>query len=416
MALFVHTLGCKVNQYESESIKKELKDNNIDLQTEKDIIIVNSCTVTAESDRKTRQLINKLRREKTDALIVLTGCMPQAFPKEAALLPADIIIGNSSLRDISKAIINHINKKEKIIDIPKHDSNECFKESPINSFSERNRAYIKIEDGCNRGCTYCIIPKARGRVRSRELENIKKEALSLSKNGYKEIVLTGINLSSFSYGIDKAVEIVANIAGIERVRLGSLEPDLLDKNLLENLNSIKEFCPNFHLSLQAGCNKTLKNMNRLYTVEEYEELISNIREIFNNPSITTDIMVGFPGESEEDFLKTIEFVEKIEFSHIHIFPYSKRSGTAAALYKNQITKAEKHRRCILLEEAAKKSAFKFNSKMINTIVTVLTEKNNFGYSENYVKVNIIDDVKEGEIVKIKITGADENGVFGKIYK
>ena len=414
MTVSFYTLGCKVNQYETESMKNILLKNGFSLSENGDIAIVNSCTVTAESDRKTRQLLNKIRKLNQSVILVLTGCMPQAHPEKAAEFNADIIIGNTDKRDVLKAINAYLKNKEKIIELPIHDKDEEFCETPIESFSEKTRAFMKIEDGCNRACTYCIIPKARGRVRSRKLADIKTEAENLAKKGYKEIVLTGINLSSYHFGLENAVKAVAETSGIERVRLGSLEPDLMTNELLTALKSIPEFCPNFHLSLQAGCNNTLKRMNRLYTKEEYAELVKSIFEIFENPSITTDVMVGFAGESEEDFIESCKFIEEIEFAHVHIFPYSIREGTFAANFKDQITKAEKARRVKIMEEAAKKAALKFNTKQIGKVLPVLIETDNTGYTENYLKVTVLDKAKEGEILNIKISSCDNEGLYGNI--
>ena len=414
MTVSFYTLGCKVNQYETESMKNILLNNGFELSENGDIAIVNSCTVTAESDRKTRQLLNKIRKLNPNVILVLTGCMPQAHPEKAAEFNADIVIGNTSRRDILKSIMAYLKNKEKLVDLPKHENDEEFFESPIESFSEKTRAFMKIEDGCNRACTYCIIPKARGRVRSRKLEDIKAEAEVLAKRGYKEIVLTGINLSSYEFGLENAVKMVANTNGIERVRLGSLEPDLMTNELLKALSDIPEFCPNFHLSLQAGCNNTLKRMNRLYTKEEYANLVKQIFEIFENPSITTDVMVGFAGETENDFLESLNFVEDIEFAHVHIFPYSIREGTFAEKFKDQITKNEKSRRVKLMEEAAKKAALKFNTKQIGKTLPVLIESDNTGYTENYVKVTVLEKANEGEILKIEISSADSDGLYGTI--
>lgn len=414
MTVSFYTLGCKVNQYETESMKNILLKNGFSLSKNGDIAIVNSCTVTAESDRKTRQLLNKIRKLNQSVILVLTGCMPQAHPEKAAEFNADIIIGNTDKRDVLKAINAYLKNQEKIIELPIHEKDEEFCETPIESFSEKTRAFMKIEDGCNRACTYCIIPKARGRVRSRKLTDIKTEAENLAKKGYKEIVLTGINLSSYHFGLEKAVKVVAQTSGIERVRLGSLEPDLMTNELLLELKNIPEFCPNFHLSLQAGCNNTLKRMNRLYTKEEYAELVKSIFEIFENPSITTDVMVGFAGESEEDFIESCKFIEEIEFAHVHIFPYSIREGTFAANFKDQITKTEKARRVKIMEEAAKKAALKFNTKQIGKVLPVLIETDNTGYTENYLKVTVLDKAKEGEILNIKISSCDSEGLYGNI--
>ena len=278
-------MGCKVNRYETEKMLEDLQNIGFTLEIDPkaaDLIVVNSCTVTAESDRKTRQLTRRYKRQNPHAVILLTGCMPQAFPKDAEELPADIILGNGSERNIIRAVNTYFNTHNRIVEISPHKKGEIFGSSVLSDFSERTRAYMKIEDGCDRGCTYCIIPKARGRVRSRSLEDIRAEAENLAKNGFKEIVLVGINLSSFGKDtgttLADAVSAVATVDGIKRVRLGSLEPDLTDDALLNSLKQIPEFCPQFHLSLQSGSNATLKRMNRLYSAEEYFSLTEKIKK------------------------------------------------------------------------------------------------------------------------------------------
>lgn len=414
MTIAFYTLGCKVNQYESESMKAELLHKGFAVvDGAADVLVVNSCTVTAESDRKTRQLLSRLRRENPESVLVLTGCMVQAFPDRSLELDADIIIGNTDKRDLYSAIESFVKSRKKLTEIPKHISGEAFAPCAIERFSERTRAYIKIEDGCNKGCTYCIIPKARGRVRSRDLGDIAQEAGRLAKNGYKEVVLTGINLSSYQFGLGRAVRAAADVDGIERVRLGSLEPDLTDTELLKELAQIEEFCPGFHLSLQSGCDETLRRMNRRYTSGFYYELIEKIKDIFESPAFTTDVMVGFAGETDEEFEQSLEFIDKIGFTHVHIFPYSRRDGTAAALFDGQISKNEKARRCAVMAERAKKAAFRFHKDQIGKKFKVLVESDTAGYSENYIKVKLAD-AKAGEIVDVKITAADGEGLTGII--
>lgn len=402
MNIFFHTLGCKVNQYESEYMKSLFVSSGYREATDpklSDIIIINSCTVTAESDRKTRQLVRRYRRLNGDAVIILTGCMPQAFPLKAEALPADIILGNESSRDVLKATEEFLLSRQRIINIPPHSKGEKFEHCKLESFSERTRAYIKIEDGCDRGCTYCIIPKARGRVRSRSLEDIKNEAKALAENGFKELVLVGINLSSYGtengLSLADAVEVLSKIEGISRIRLGSLEPDLTTPDLLDRLQKIPQFCPQFHLSLQSGCDATLKRMNRLYNTEEYESLVDEIRKRWANPGITTDIMVGFIGESEEEFNASLSFAEKIGFLKAHIFPYSVRQGTAAALMNGRIDEQIKHIRAAKMAETCDLSSKRIMEKMVGTKCKVLfetTEKGYLmGYSESYAPVYVKGD-------------------------
>jgi len=416
----IFTFGCKVNQYESEYIRHLLEGVGYEYSEEDarcSIFIINSCTVTAVSDKKCRQLIHKLRRQREDAIILLCGCMSQAHPDKISLFSqCDIIIGNTDHTLIPQYISEFINTRRQIIDISEHDrENEPFEKCKVSRFSERTRAYIKIEDGCSRFCSYCIIPYARGRVRSKSLSDITEEAQLIAKNGYKEIVLTGINLSLFGTDIDsnlcEAVEAAAKVQGVERVRLGSLEPEYLDENVLRRLSNIKEFCPQFHLSLQSGCDKTLKDMNRNYTGEQYAQIVSNIRKFWSNPSITTDVMVGFAGESEEDFERSLAFVSSIGFAKVHVFPYSKREGTKAFNMSGHLTNSVKVVRASIMGKATEKSRIEFLNTQIGTENKVLfetvTNGKYFGLTENYTPV-VVSSEKDirGEILSVKITAVD----------
>ena len=289
----IHTLGCKVNQYESQAMREDLLRNSYALSEDKnhaDIIIVNSCTVTSVSDSKNRKLINRIRRENPDGIIVLTGCMPQAFPDDTEnYANCDIVLGNRERAKLVPTLEKFIFGQEKLVDIQPHqNSNFTYENLSVSSFGEHTRAFIKIEDGCNRFCSYCIIPYARGRVRSKPLESLKKELISVAGNGYREVVLVGINLSAYGSGEDfdlaDAVEAACAVEGIERVRLGSLEPEQMSDELISRLASLEKFCPQFHLSLQSGCDKTLKAMNRHYTSAEYMDIVNRLRSAFENPS------------------------------------------------------------------------------------------------------------------------------------
>lgn len=426
MKVFFHTLGCKVNQYETEIMHHTLSMAGFDdaeTPSVADVIIINSCTVTAESDRKTRQLVRRYRRANKDAVIILTGCMPQAFPKEAEQLPADIILGNGSGRDILAAIHLFFSSNKQVVIVPPHKKEEKFENCSLENFNDRTRAYMKIEDGCNRGCTYCIIPKARGRVRSRSLEDIYKEACYLGKNGFSELVLVGINLSSFGmdtgYTLADAVEKVAMAPGIKRIRLGSLEPDLTTTPLLDRLKNVKQFCPQFHLSLQSGCDDTLKRMNRLYDTEHYRRLVQNIRNRWDNASITTDIMVGFIGESEEEFQKSLAFAKEMGFLKAHIFPYSIRQGTAAAFMEGRIDENTKSNRAKKMADECNAETLKIMQSMFGNECDVLFETNNngyiFGYSENYTPVYVKgDNSLLHKTKKVKIVDLYEDGVLGEL--
>lgn len=426
MNFYIHTLGCKVNQYESEKISRALEQGGfMPAKTAEtaDIIIINSCTVTAESDRKTRQLVRRFRRGSPGAAVVLTGCMPQAFPEKAAALPADIIVGNGSDRDILKSVQNYLQHQTRVIDIKPHKKGEAFETGEVDRFEGRTRAYMKIEDGCNRGCTYCIIPKARGRVRSRSLESIRKEAERLAQNGFCELVLVGINLSSYgqdlTLSLADAVDAAAAPQGIRRVRLGSLEPDLTTPDLLDRLRQNPKFCPQFHLALQSGCSKTLKRMNRLYSAEDYLQTVTEIRARFKNAAITTDIMVGFCGETEQEFQQSLAFCQSLNLLKAHVFPYSVRTGTAAAGFEGQVLEPVKAERAKRMANACSQSAKAFLQTQIGTVQQVLVEtklQNGLytGHSPNFTPVFF-----KGEpgllhqIVPVKLTGLLNDGMSGE---
>lgn len=388
-----------------------------------DLIVVNSCTVTAESDRKTRQLVRRYRRSSEQAIILLTGCMPQAFPDDAAELPADIILGNGSERDVVSAVETFLNTHNRIVNISPHKKGEIFENVALEDFSERTRAYMKIEDGCDRGCTYCIIPKARGRVRSRPLEDIRKEASALAQKGFSEIVLVGINLSSYGkdtgHTLADAVKAASEPEGIKRVRLGSLEPDLTDDELLTKLKEIPQFCPQFHLSLQSGSEATLKRMNRLYTAEYYKQLSRKIHGMWNNASLTTDIMVGFVGETDEEFNESLEFAKDIGFLKAHIFPYSVREGTAAANMAGRVPEEVKSRRAAIMAKECDAVSASILKSLFGEKRSVLFERSDQayteGYSEDYIRVFVSKDSSlHGKIRDVRIIGLAEDGVLAEI--
>lgn len=424
MNILFHTLGCKVNQYETETMREALLNfgHTSNKNAPYDAVIINSCTVTAESDRKTRQLLHRIRRENPNAVIVLTGCMVQAFPeKSEELTDADIIIGNRDVSKIVDAVKNY--KNAKIFDVTPHQTDDTYNTIGISNFSERTRAFMKIEDGCDRFCTYCIIPFARGRVRSREISDIKAEAERLAKNGFSEIVLVGINLTSYgkgeSFDICDAVDVLCEVDGIKRVRLGSLEPDHITDEMLNRFRNQPKFCPQFHLSLQSGCDETLKRMNRHYDSAFYEDLVIRIRNTFENAAITTDIMVGFADETEEEFSKSLAFAEKIGFARAHIFAYSRRSGTVAAGLKSQITNAEKQKRAALMADITKKTEIEFLNKQIGNTYPVLfeTQENDIaeGYTPNYTRVVVKSGkILTGEIKNVLLQSVKDDYCIGEI--
>ena len=410
----IATLGCKVNQYESQIMMDMLLSHGYEQIAEgeqADVFIVNSCTVTATGDKKVRQTVRRARRENPDAIIILTGCMPQAFPEECeAIQEADIIIGNSNRGGLIDYIDQFMRSHQRVIDIKPH-SKSYGAECSISGMNERTRAYIKIEDGCNRFCTYCIIPYARGRVRSRSIDDILKESQRIGKN-FREVVLVGINLSAYGSDIGtdllEAVRTAASAEGIERVRLGSLEPDLTPDELIEGLAEIPEFCPQFHLAIQSGCDDTLKRMNRHYDTAQFRHVCEKIRRTFDNPSITTDIMVGFAGETEEEFARSLAFAREIGFARSHVFAYSRRRGTRADSFPDQVNEAVKSNRSEQMINATSESAAAFLASQLGKKVRILAEREVEpgifeGYTENYTPARIHGENLNGKIIDAAVT-------------
>ncbi len=420
-----YTLGCKVNQYESQAMAQNLEAHGFvitDHSEDADVYIINSCTVTAESDRKTRQAVRRFKKLHPDSIVVLTGCMPQAFPEISGKLDeADIVIGNKSNRFIFDYITQYIGNRGRIVAVDEHKTGDAFAGDCISNFRERTRASVKIEDGCNRFCSYCIIPYARGRVRSKPIDELKNEIASLEKNGFSEIVLVGINLSAYGMGYDynivDAVRLAASFDGIKRVRLGSLEPDHITDEIISGLSEIPEFCPQFHISLQSGCDNTLKRMNRHYDSAEYYELCQKLRNAFDGTTITTDIMVGFPGETEKDFNTSLEFAKKVGFEKVHVFPYSVRPGTPAAKMSDQIEKCEKERRASVMSNICDEIRNEFLNSQIGKTLDILIEEYHDGfaqgYTSNYTPVKIACENVHG-IVKTEIISVDGDYCIGKI--
>lgn len=433
MKIHFITFGCKVNLCETEALKSECLSNGFEItedETSADIFIINSCTVTAVSDKKTRQTLNTLRKNYPNAIIVLTGCYPQAFKEQAnSMQSVDIVTGTKDRKAIISLIKDYLKSNHRIVSIEEYSSHDSFEITKVGSFDSKTRGFVKVQDGCNRFCTYCIIPYARGRLRSKSLQDITTEVESLVSNGHKEIVLVGINL--MFYGIEfgtrlvDAVETCAKISGVERIRLGSLEPEVITDDDLIRLSKIEKFCPQFHLSLQSGCDKTLKDMNRAYTSSEYYELVSKIRKIFPNSAITTDVMVGFPNETLEDFNKSLKFVEKVGFAKVHIFPYSRRSGTPADKMKNQLTKAEKQERVKQMSIVAQKTQVEFLKSQVGKVFPVLFERENednfhHGYTPNYTLVKIprenIEKSLRKSIFYVKIEVCKDDYCIGSIVE
>jgi threonylcarbamoyladenosine tRNA methylthiotransferase MtaB len=433
MKIAFYTLGCKVNQYDTQAVSERFTAEGyetVGYYMDADVYVVNSCTVTAESDRKTRQAVRRFKNMHPDSVVVLTGCMPQAFPNTADELPeADIVLGNRDYDELLRLLEEYFACGNRQVQITPHITGgaytgTAYKGTTITGFMERTRAAVKIEDGCECFCSYCIIPYARGKVRSKPLEELRNELENLEKAGFTEIVLVGINLSAYGRDIGQslcdAVELACSFEGIKRVRLGSLEPDLITDELIERLSRQKKLCPQFHLSLQSGCDETLRQMNRHYTAKDYEALCQKLRATFNDCTLTTDVMVGFPGESEDDFYESMAFVKKIKFEKVHVFPYSPRSGTKAAGMKPQIAKAQKEKRSRAMMAAAQEIRNEFLESQIGLTVEVLIEGNieqdvAQGFTPNYTPAKIKHGgLPAGEIFTIRITGVEDDYCIGEV--
>ncbi|MGN1135469.1 MAG: tRNA (N(6)-L-threonylcarbamoyladenosine(37)-C(2))-methylthiotransferase MtaB [Oscillospiraceae bacterium] len=431
--MYIHfkTFGCKVNLYETENMKQNFSSKGFTVtekESESNIFVINTCTVTETGDKKVFKELRRLRREYPNAVIAVTGCYPQAFPDEAAKIPeADIVTGTKNRNALPEIIKDFLDNRTKKINICEYTSNDIFEDMCNIGYENNTRGFIKIQDGCNMFCTYCIIPYSRGRFRSKPIEKLKAEAEQLASAGYREIVLVGINLSF--YGIEyklrlaDAVETVCAVDGIERVRLGSLEPEMITDDDIRRLSAQPKLCPHFHLSLQSGCDKTLKEMNRRYTTADYTELVKKLREKFENCSITTDVMVGFPNETDEDFTQSAEFVRKIGFSKIHVFPYSQRKGTPAADFDDQIPTWKKNIRAKAMADVAEESQFKFLQSQSGLTVPVLFEREKsdkipHGYTPNYTLVKIFTKISEkslrNRIFYVKIERIENDYCVGEI--
>ena len=414
------TLGCKVNQYETNAMIQKFieKGYNLVEHTEKaDIYIINTCTVTNVADRKSRQMLHKAKKMNENSLVVAVGCYAQAFSKELEKDELiDIIVGNDRKKEIVDIVEQNI--KETIIDINDTSVAGEFEELNIESIKEHTRAYIKIQDGCNQFCSYCIIPYARGRIRSRRPENIMKEIGRLTDAGYQEVVLTGIHLTSYGKDFEDGIslidiiEMIGKIPEIKRIRLGSLEPRVITDEFMRRLTKVQSFCPHFHLSLQSGCDETLKRMNRKYTCSEYMEGCETIRKYYEDAAITTDVIVGFPEESDEEFEVTKKYLRDVNFAQMHIFKYSKREGTVAAANKNQVDDRVKSARSDVLIKLGREMHLEFMNKYLGKKVPVLFEEiikvdsveYYMGHTMEYLKVAVKTDKNlQNQILEVEIT-------------
>lgn len=428
MRVAFYTLGCKVNQYETHAMASLFAQggyDTVDFDDDADVYVINSCTVTEQGDKKTKKYIRKVRSHNPNAVIVLTGCFSQAFPQQAENISGvDIIQGVSNRSSIVKNVTEFLHTRERIIDIIPHKGGEAFEKMSVSSFHEHTRAFVKIEDGCDRYCSYCIIPTARGPIRSKPLDDLKAELCEIAANGYKEVVLVGINLSSYGRDIGlrlvDAVTLACSIDGIMRVRLGSLEPELITDDDLDKMAAQEKFCPQFHLSLQSGCDETLKRMNRHYNSAEYSEIVSKIFRRFENPAITTDIMVGFAGETDAEFEESKQFLVKTGFARAHVFPYSVRPGTKAAEMKPQVPQAIKSLRAKEMLKAAENTQRRFLESQLGSEQAVLFEQKNqngeyIGYTKNYTCVAAYSDNDiSGQILKVRLISAQDEHCCGEI--
>lgn len=419
----LHNLGCKVNSYETEAMTQLLKKAGYEIvsfQDQADVYIINTCSVTNMADRKSRQMLHKAKKQNPNAVVVATGCYVQtATEKVAQDLSIDLVVGNNRKKDIVEILNEYYAEKEAgeqvkeeyVIDIKHTDE---YEDLEISTVTEHTRAHLKIQDGCNNFCSYCIIPYARGRIRSRTMESIKAELERLSASGFKEIVLTGINLSCYEDNGKKLIDVIEmadNVNGIERIRLGSLDPEVVTEDFVERLGKVKKICPHFHFSLQSGCDKTLKAMNRHYTSDEYYEKCQLIRKYIDNPAFTTDVIVGFPGETEEDYISSREFVKKVKFAELHVFKYSKRDGTVAAKMPNQIDEKIKTLRSEDLIKTGEELTKEFRQAKIGQDTTVLFEEKILldnkeywvGHTVDYIKIAVPEKENlEGQIRKVNV--------------
>ena len=427
MTFEVITLGCKVNSCESAAISERFSEDGFthaESGAPADVYIVNSCAVTAMSEKKARQVISRCKRDNPDCVTVLCGCFPQAYPEAAGKVAgADIVTGNSAKGAIPALVRKYLSEHIRCMKVD--PMTRQFDEAAAGADVDRTRAFIKIEDGCDRFCTYCIIPTARGRVRSRTPEEITAQAVKCVESGHKEIVLTGINLGcygqEFGLTLSDAVKAAAK-SGAARIRLGSLEPEMMTAEEIDKLKSVPSLCPQFHLSLQSGCNETLKRMCRRYDTAEYRRVVERLREAFPDCSITTDIMVGFAGETDEEFAKSMAFAEEMGFAKIHVFPYSIRKGTVAAGRSDQITPQIKTERAHEMERLSERLEQEFLKKQVGTRKTVLIEKKrspeySYGLTDSYFEVRIYgEDITRHTLAEVDITAARDGYCVGRIVK
>lgn len=417
-----YTLGCKVNQYETAALEQQFAGEGFTLvphTAQADVYVLNSCTVTANGDKKSRQMLHRFRRQSPGAVLALCGCFPQAFPDEArGVAEADIVVGSTDRSSLLGLVLDRLRQRgaAPAVRIAPHRAGEAYEPLRVARFTSRTRAAVKIQDGCSRRCSYCIIPTARGPGRSRPLAELRDELAALSGAGHREVVLVGVNLASYGaecgLRLTDAVEAACATPGIRRVRLGSLEPDLLTGADIAALAKLPQLCPQFHVSLQSGCDETLRRMNRRYDTAGYRAVVRGLRAAFPGCAVTTDVMVGFPGETRDEFDASMAFVREIAFAKAHVFAYSKRPGTPAADMPGQVDEAEKARRARLMGEAADGDRRAFLAAQVGGAAGVLLQTRGEdglwnGYTPNYTPVRLYaPHARSGDILAVRITGSD----------
>ena len=422
-----YTLGCKVNQYETNAMAQKFKESGyeiVDMNDDiSDICIVNTCTVTNMSDRKSRHSLRRVKEKNPSAIIAAVGCYAQVAKNDLENMPEiDIVIGNEEKANIVQYVEKFIENEKKLIEIEDIATKKEFEDMGQITYTEKTRAFIKVQDGCNQFCSYCIIPYARGRVRSRNAESIIKEITQIAQNGIKEVVITGIHVASYGRdfenenGLIELLEKINEIEGIKRIRLGSLEPKIITEEFMQRLSKLEKICHHFHLSLQSGCDATLKRMNRKYTTSEVKEIIERLRRYYDDVMLTTDIIVGFPGETEEEFETTYQFLKQAKLYKMHVFQYSPRKGTRAAVMPNQIDGNIKEARSKKLIELSNENQKMYNQQLVGKEVEVLFEDKEVedgityfrGHTQNYVLVKYkTDENLENTLKLIKISDISE---------
>jgi len=442
-----YTLGCKVNQYETNAVEEIFTQNGYtltDFDDKSDIYIINTCTVTSMSDRKSRQVIRRAKKNNKDAVVVVMGCYAQNDPDAIIKIEdVNLVVGTKDKNKIFEEV-QKITNHDKVVKVTSIMEEVEFENLSVTSYTKNTRAFVKIQDGCDRYCSYCIIPYTRGRIRSRNISDIVKEVQSLSDNGYKEVVLTGIHIASYGKDLKRSktefipiinsqkedfvqadaslidvIEEVSKIKNLYRIRIGSVEPIIISEDFLERISKIDKFCPHFHLSLQSGCDDTLKRMNRRYTTDEYKEAVQKIRQYFDTPAITTDIIAGFPGETDEEFEKTYSYLSDINLYEMHIFPFSRRSGTKAYDMKNQIDNDVKHKRSEKLIALANRNKEEFEKGLIGKTFDVLFEQREEqyyqGYTKNYVKIYVKTQKDlSGKLLDVRINSFENDKLIGEL--